>query len=419
MKVLLTGSGGREHALAMALRRSPDLTELYAAPGSDGMASVAHCLGNLSVEQILSFARAHALDLVIFGPEAELVAGYADELRAAGILVLGPSRAAAQLEGSKDFLKSVLFAAGVPCAHSQSFTELEAARAYLATRELPIVLKTDGLAGGKGVVICADMVEANSWLERYLSGAAFGAAGKRLIIEDYLEGDEISFFALVDASGKAYPLAAARDYKRIFTGGTGPNTGGMGAFTPIAEMTPALEAEVMTTIIKPSLDSLADRGCAYSGFLFAGLMLTASGPKLLEYNIRLGDPEAQVILSGLPVDLLQLCTQAASGALEPEMASKLSSARSEACVNVVLAANGYPEAPERGAEIKGLATLRPELDFYHAGTYADGERWRVGSGRVLNVIGRDADLRQAQAKAYAKVKQINFVGMQLRTDIGA
>ena len=418
LRVLLTGSGGREHALALALRRSDKLGELYVAPGSDAMADCARCVGKLSSEHLVDFALQHELDLVIFGPEAELVEGYADRLRAAGVLAFGPSRAAARLEGSKDFLKSMLFAAGVPCAASQSFTDLDAARAYLATRALPIVLKTDGLAGGKGVVICEQRAEASAWLERYLSGEAFGAAGQRVVVEDYLAGDEISFFCLVDAAGEAYPLAAARDYKRIFDGDQGPNTGGMGAFTPVPEMSLGLQREVMRDIVRPSLRQLAAMGAPYSGFLFAGLMLTDDGPKLLEYNIRLGDPETQVILSGLSVDLLELCYQAARGRVAEELAAGLGCQRAEACVNVVLAAAGYPQAPEAGAAIAGLDGLGVGTDVYHAGTYKDGETWRVGGGRVLNVIGRGADLQQARARAYGKVNQIDFAGMQLRRDIG-
>ena len=406
--VLIIGSGGREMAIAFALLRSPKIGKLFAYPGSDGLGEIATILN--SKDEIFNVD----VDLVIFGGETELVQGWSDEFRAKGTPVLGCSKAAAALEGSKDFLKDVLFAAKVPCAASQSFTDLEPAKAYLETRSIPIVLKTDGLAGGKGVVICETRESANIWLERYLSGEAFGDAGKCVIIEDFMSGPEISFFVLVDSEGGAHPLCASRDHKRIFDHDLGPNTGGMGAFTPVPEFTPALQAQVMDTIIKPSLEEMKARGVPFQGFLFAGLMLTAEGPKLLEYNIRLGDPETQVILSAIEGDFLAIAMSAAKG--EMNAPYKIDTKRTR--INVVLAAGGYPENPTKGAHITGLENLVLGQDYFHAGTKKADAGWAVNGGRVINVLGEGDDIEDARADAYSKVERIQFDGMQFRSDIG-
>ncbi len=406
-RVLIIGAGGRESAIAYRLKECDPNCELFVWPGSDGLSEIATRLDN--IENITS----DSIDLVIFGGETELVEGWSDRLRERGLLVLGCSKAAAALEGSKDFMKSVLFDAGVPCAASRSFTDITSAREFLATREMPVVLKTDGLAGGKGVVICETRENAEEWLEGYLSGEAFGEAGKCVIIEDYLDGVEISFFVLVDADGNAHPLAASRDHKRIFDNDEGPNTGGMGAFTPVVEFTSELQSVVLETIIKPSLQEMKRRGTQFSGFLFAGLMLTESGPKLLEYNIRLGDPETQVILSAIKGNFLQMCIEAARGTLEAPYDIDTQTTR----INVVLAAEGYPQNPVKGALISGLDQLAAGKDYFHAGTRKDGE-WHVNGGRVLNVLGSGASMLEARAQTYAKIEKIKFSGMQFRNDIG-
>ena len=406
-RILIIGSGGRESAMAYRLKASQPDVELSVFPGSDGLAEIATRL------ETKDEIKAGAFDLVIFGGETELVAGWSDEFRAMGLPVLGCSKAAAELEGSKDFLKSVLFDAAVPCAASKSFTDLDLAREYLATRDMPIVLKTDGLAGGKGVVICETRGEAEDWLEKYLSGEAFGDAGKCVVIEDFMTGPEISFFVLVDAAGHAHPLAASRDHKRIFDGDEGPNTGGMGAFTPVAEFTPELQAQVMREIIEPSLAELEKRGAPFSGFLFAGLMLTQDGPKLLEYNIRLGDPETQVILNAIQGDFVAMCMEAAQGEMKTAYEIDTDTTR----INVVLAAEGYPEAPKKGAVIEGLEALKAGDDFFHAGTRKEA-RWVVNGGRVMNILGEGADIDAARDDAYAKVEKVTFAGQQYRKDIG-
>ena len=411
--VLIIGTGGRESAFAYALKKSPKLTTLFASPGSDGLAEVATIVPKMNGRECAAFCKASNIDLVIFGGEAELVDGQSDDLRAVGISVLGCSKAAAALEGSKDFLKSVLFDAGVPCAASQSFTDETQALAYLATRSIPIVLKTDGLAGGKGVVICEDRADAEQWVRDYISGAAFGDAGKCVVIEDFMTGPEISFFVLVDADGNAHPLAASRDHKRIYDSDKGPNTGGMGAFTPVPEFTAELQANVMRDIIEPSLAEMQKRGTPFSGFLFAGLMLTADGPKLLEYNVRMGDPETQVVLAALDCDLLELLSDSANGTATTPNADT-----NTVRINVVLAADGYPETPKKGAEISGLEILTAGIDYFHAGTKRDGDKWLVNGGRVMNVLGEGANIDDARIDAYAKIEKIKFAGMQFRMDIG-
>ncbi len=411
--VLIIGSGGRESAFAYAIQKSPKVGTIFVSPGSDGLSVIATIVPKMDGATCAEFCKANKIDLVIFGGETELVEGQSDILRAAGISVLGCSKAAAALEGSKDFLKSVLFDADVPCAASKSFTDEDKALEYLATRSMPIVLKTDGLAGGKGVVICEDRADAETWVKSYIAGTAFGDAGKCVVIEDFMTGPEISFFVLVDAKGNAHPLAASRDHKRIFDNDEGPNTGGMGAFTPVVEFTAELEKQIMQNIIEPSLDEMKKRHTPFSGFLFAGLMLTPEGPKLLEYNVRMGDPETQVVLDALDCDVFELFYDAANGAATTPKAD-IETVR----INVVLAAEGYPEAPKKGAEISGLGHLEVGADYFHAGTKKDGDKWAVNGGRVLNILGKGVDIDAARADAYAKIEKLDFAGMQFRKDIG-
>lgn len=420
MRILLVGGGGREAAIAHSLSKSPKLDALFISPGSDALKEWGDILPKMTIEEMQEFVRNSHIDLVIFGGETELVEGYADPLRALNIPVLGASKAAAQLEGSKDFLKSVLFSAQVPCAMSQSFTNLTKAQDYLETRAFPIVLKTDGLAGGKGVVICENVTEAQDWVKRYLSGEAFGEAGQTVLIEDFLTGLEVSFFVLVDEAGEPHSLASARDHKRIFDNDQGANTGGMGAFTPVKEWNNALQDEVMKTIIRPSLEEMQKRKTPFSGFLFAGLMLTDSGPKLLEYNVRLGDPETQVILQKFGEDFLDIAYEAASGALNSNWIEQADAREANTTrVNVVLAAEGYPENPKKGARIHGLSQLHHGKDYFHAGTKQDDAGdWIVNGGRVLNILGEGQNLTEARKNAYAKIDKIQFEGQQFRKDIG-
>jgi phosphoribosylamine--glycine ligase len=413
VNVLVVGSGGREHALCWALARSPVVDAVAAAPGSDGIAEVAACL---PLEAALGGIE--TFDLVVIGPEAPLVDGLADELRGAGPRVFGPSRAAARLEGSKAWMKEVCTRAGVPTARYATFGagEEAAALAWLETLPGTYVVKTDGLAAGKGVLVTDSLPEAREAVRTYLSGAAFGEAGRRIVIEEGLSGPELSLLVLCDGSTEGVPLAPARDHKRLGDGDTGPNTGGMGAFSPVPGAGEAVVGEVMDRIVAPTLRTLAADGIPYQGVLYAGLMLTPDGPKLLEYNVRFGDPECQVVVPRLAGDLAVHCAEAAEGRLRTPVRF-----REEACVTVVLAAEGYPVAPRAGAEIAGIeeAAAQPDVVVFHAGTRRDGDRWRTAGGRVLDVTATGATLEQARRRAYEAVERIHWPGMRYRRDIGA
>ncbi|MGE0844651.1 MAG: phosphoribosylamine--glycine ligase [Flavobacteriaceae bacterium] len=416
MKVLLLGSGGREHALAWAIAASPALDTLYCGPGNAGIAEVA-TLVDLSLEDheaIAAFARDKAIDLVVVGPEAPLVAGLADHLRAAGLAVFGPSAAAARLEGSKSFTKEICRTNDIPTAAFERFSEAGPAKAYLKTHAMPVVIKADGLAAGKGVIIAEDLGQAEEAVDDILGGA-FGAAGAEIVIEEFLQGEEASFFALCDGS-TALPLASAQDHKRAFDGDTGPNTGGMGAYSPAPVMDEAMTARVMGEIVEPTLAAMAREGCPFQGVLFAGLMITAEGPKLIEYNVRFGDPECQVLMMRLKDDLLLLLKGAADGILS-SMSVRW---HGEAALTVVMAAKGYPGAYEKGSEIKGLDALKddPDLMVFHAGTTRDGGKLLATGGRVLNVTALGASVAEAQARAYAAVDRIDWPGGFCRRDIG-
>ncbi|MFN3447221.1 MAG: phosphoribosylamine--glycine ligase [Roseococcus sp.] len=418
MKLLVVGSGGREHALCWALAASPLLTKLWCAPGNPGIAEVAECvpIAALDIPALVAFARAQGVDLVVVGPEAPLTAGLADACAAAGIRCFGPSAAAARLEGSKAFFKEVALAAGAPTAAHAVFEEAEAARAHIRARGAPIVVKADGLAAGKGVVVAMTEAEALEAVTAMLEGGLHGAAGRRVVIEEYLAGEEISFFALCDGA-TAIPLAAAQDHKRAFDGDRGPNTGGMGAYSPPPAWTPALEAEVMATCIRPVLAEMARRGAPFTGVLFAGLMLTEAGPRLLEFNVRFGDPECQALMLRLRSDLLPALVAATQGELA------MFDLRWErlASILVVMAAEGYPEAPRTGTEIRGLeaAAQVPDVTIFHAGTARreDGALVAAG-GRVLGVGAVGATLAEARAAAYAAVERIDWPGGFCRRDIG-
>ncbi len=414
--VLILGAGGREHALAAAIAPSPRLGRLFVAPGNPGTASLATnvALDPLDPGAVLALVRREGIGLVVVGPEAPLVAGVADALEAAGIAVFGPSRAAAALEGSKGFTKDLARDVAIPTAAYGRFDDREAAMAHLADLPYPTVIKADGLAAGKGVVIAADRAEAERTVDFMFDGG-FGAAGAAVVIEDFMEGEELSFFALCDGT-RALPLASAQDHKRVGDGDTGPNTGGMGAISPAPVLDAALEARIMAEIVEPTLRGMAARGTPFRGVLFAGLMLTADGPKLIEFNVRFGDPETQAFLPRLDQDLLPLLEAVARGTL-PEGPVRF---RPEVGVSVVMAARGYPDAPLRGTEIRGLdaAAASEGVALFHAGTREAGGRILADGGRVLTLTGLGADAARARARAYAAVDRLDWPEGFCRRDIG-
>lgn len=416
MNVLLIGGGGREHALAWALSASPLLTKLNAAPGNAGIAELADCvaLDAGDHEAVLRFVADKGIDFVVIGPEAPLVGGLSDALAAAGVKHFGPSQAAAQLEGSKGFTKDLCREAGIPTGAYGRFKDAASARAYLATQPVPIVVKADGLAAGKGVVVATTRAEAEAAIDACFAGA-FGAAGAEVVIEAFLEGEEASFFALCDGK-TALALATAQDHKRVGDNDTGPNTGGMGAYSPAPVMTPALVQRTMDEIIRPTVEAMAARGTPFKGVLFAGLMITAEGPKLIEYNVRFGDPETQVLMMRLQSDLLAAMVATADGVLEHFDLRW----RDDAALTVVLAARGYPGTPEKGTEIRGVEVARQSagVEIFHAGTRRDGDRLLADGGRVLNVTALGATVAEAQARAYEAIAKIDWPGGFWRTDIG-
>jgi phosphoribosylamine---glycine ligase len=418
MRVLLVGSGGREHALAWALSASPLLTRLWIAPGNPG---TAECGENIAVAAtditgLVGFARAQRVDLVVVGPEAPLTLGLADACAEAGIACFGPSAAAARLEGSKAFMKAVCDAAGVPTAAWARFTDVAAARAHVHARGAPIVVKADGLAAGKGVVVAASVAEALAAVDEIMVARVHGEAGDAVVIEEFLDGEEVSFFALCDGA-HAIPLAAAQDHKRVGEGDTGPNTGGMGAYSPPPAFTPAMEREVMERMIRPTLAEMARRGTPFRGVLFAGLMLTRGGVKLLEYNVRFGDPECQVLMLRLQSDLLPALLAACSGELD-RFALRW---WEQPAIVVVMAARGYPAEPAQRGVIAGLerAGQIPGVQVFQAGTARreDGALIAAG-GRVLGIAASAATLAEARAAAYAAVDALDFPDGFCRRDIG-
>ncbi len=416
MNILLIGSGGREHALAWALQRSPSCDKLLIAPGNPG---TARCGTNVVLdvadhEAVIRFCRTLAVDFVVVGPEAPLVAGLVDDLEAAGIRAFGPTRASAQLEGSKAFTKDLCAEFGIPTAAYRRFTAAAPARAYLKEHGAPVVVKADGLAAGKGVVVAATLREAEDAVDM-MFGGGLGAAGAEVVIEAFLEGEEASFFALCDGTG-ALPFGTAQDHKRVHDGDRGPNTGGMGAYSPAPALTPDLQAEVMRTIIEPTLKGMRARGTPYRGVLYAGLMLTAEGPKLIEYNARFGDPETQVLMPRLRGDLAAALRAAAEGRL-PDAAVSWSD---ETALTVVMAAKGYPGPVERGSAIRGIerAEARPDVLVFHAGTRETAEGLVANGGRVLAVTATGPTVAEAQAKAYAAVDAIDWPEGFCRRDIG-
>ena len=417
MNVLLIGSGGREHALAWALSASPLLSKLYCAPGNGGIAEVATCvaLDTSDHAATIAFCRDKQIDFVIIGPEIPLVAGLADDLAAAGIKVFGPSKAAAQLEGSKGFTKDLCRAHAIPTAAYERFGDAVAAKGYIATRKrLPIVVKADGLAAGKGVIIAQTHAEADTAVDACFSGA-FGAAGTEVVIEDFLDGEEASFCARVDGA-HALPLVAAQDHKRVGDGDTGPNTGGMGAYSPAPVMTPAIVQRTLDEIIRPTVVAMVARGTPFRGVLFAGLMIGSDGPQLIEYNTRFGDPECQVMMMRLKSDLLAALLATADGVL----GSFDVRWHDDAALTIVMAARGYPGSYAKGDEIRGLARADAieGVEIFHAGTRRDGDRILADGGRVLNITARGTTIAQARERAYAAVAMIDWPGGFYRHDIG-
>ncbi|MBZ0122877.1 MAG: phosphoribosylamine--glycine ligase [Roseovarius sp.] len=416
MNILILGGGGREHALAWAAMQNPKCDKLIVAPGNAGIAGIAECAA-LDIAEgaaVVNFCDENAIDFVIIGPEAPLAAGVADRLREAGILVFGPSAAAARLEASKAFTKEVCDAAQVPTAAWARFSDAESARAYLAEKGAPIVVKADGLAAGKGVVVAETLAEAEAAVDEMFAGA-FGAAGAEVVIEEFMEGEEASFFVLCDGE-TALPIGTAQDHKRAGEGDTGPNTGGMGAYSPAPVMTPGVTARALDEIVRPTLREMARRGTPYQGVLYAGLMIADGAPRLVEYNVRFGDPEAQVLMMRLGAQALDLMHAAAEGRLAK---ARVNWADDHA-LTVVMAARGYPGAYERGSVIGGLEAL-PEDGFhmvFHAGTARENGRFVAAGGRVLNVTARGASLREAADRAYGMIDRIDWPGGFYRRDIG-
>jgi phosphoribosylamine--glycine ligase len=415
VNVLLIGSGGREHALAWKLAQSPLLGRLYTAPGNPGIAQEAEC-ADLDVSDhgaIAAFCKDKDIGLVVVGPEAPLVAGIADDLRAEGIKVFGPSAAAARLEGSKGFAKDLCARFGIPTAAYERFNNAPKAKAYIRGLGAPIVVKADGLAAGKGVTVAMRVDEALDAVDACFEGA-FGEAGASVVVEEFLEGEEASFFCLCDGR-TALPFGSAQDHKRVGDGDTGPNTGGMGAYSPAPVVDAALEARIMREIVEPTLRGMAELGCPFSGVLFVGLMIKGGAPKLIEFNVRFGDPECQVLMMRLKDDLLVLLEAAADG----QLAHVSARWRDEAALTVVMAARGYPGKPETGTRIAGIQQAEASgAKVFHAGTKLEGGALVAAGGRVLDVTATGRTVSEARDRAYAAVDRVDWPGGFCRRDIG-
>ena len=420
MKVLVVGSGGREHALCWSIAASPLCDKLYCAPGNAGIAAEAECvpIGAEDVPALVDFAKSEAIDFVVVGPEAPLCAGLVDRLTEAGIKAFGPSAAAAQLEGSKGFMKDLCAKYDIPTATYGRFSDAEAAKAYIREKGAPIVVKADGLAAGKGVTVAQTLDEALTAVDDALLDGRFGAAGAEVVVEEFLAGEEVSVFAICDGK-TALVLASAQDHKAVYDGDKGPNTGGMGAYSPAPVMDDDLAARVEAEFIKPTMAAMAAEGCPYQGVLFAGLMVDEKGPKLLEYNVRFGDPECQVLMTRLMSDVLPALIAAADGVLDT---FDLRWYDDEVALTVVMASEGYPGDYEKGTEIKGIDTAMAadeNVMVFHAGTGRDetGKLLATG-GRVLNVTARGATVKDAQTRAYAAIDRIDWPKGFCRRDIG-
>jgi phosphoribosylamine--glycine ligase len=417
MKLLVIGAGGREHALAWKLAQSPRVQKVFVAPGNAGTAleSGVENVALSGIRDLIEFSKKENIQLTVVGPEAPLAEGVVDAFRDAGLAIFGPTRAAAQLESSKDFAKSFMTRHEIPTARYATFTSGEEARAYIDAQDAPIVVKADGLAAGKGVVVAATREEAHAAIDRIMKDKALGEAGSRVVIEEFLEGEEASFIVMSDGS-HVLPLATSQDHKRLRDGDEGPNTGGMGAYSPAPIVTPKVHARVMREIILPTVEGMAAEGLPYVGFLYAGLMIDRAGnPKTLEFNCRLGDPETQPILLRLKSDLLELIERALDGTLERAQAEW----DRRSALGVVMAAPGYPDEPRKGARIEGLPRPSADCRVFHAGTRLEGKDVVTSGGRVLCVTALGDSVKMARTVAYAAAERIRFEGAQFRRDIGA
>ncbi len=421
MKLLVIGSGGREHALAWRLSQGAGVEKVFVAPGNAGTA-LTDKLENVALsgnEELIEFVKKEGVAFTVVGPEAPLAAGVVDAFRAAGLGIFGPEKAAAQLESSKDFAKAFMKRHGIPTADYETFTDPKAARAYVEKRGAPIVIKADGLAAGKGVVVAMTLDEAYAAIDSMLEGHAFGSAGARVVIEDFLDGEEASFIVMVDGE-HILPLATSQDHKRLLDADQGPNTGGMGAYSPAPVVTPDIHDQVMREIIRPTVEGMAKEGVRYTGFLYAGLMIKrradgSADVRTLEFNCRMGDPETQPIMMRIKSDFAKV--------VEAAIAGKLTEASIEwdprSALGVVIAARGYPQHPEKGAVIDRLPANSPDARVFHAGTKTDAEgRTIVSGGRVLCAVGLGSPLAEAQKTAYELARGVHFDGMQMRSDIG-
>ena len=414
MNILVIGSGGREHAMVQALKRSPSAPKVVCSSGNAGIATDCECVALPTHQDILDYCKANTVGLVVVGPEQPLVDGLADTLRAQQIPVFGPSAKGAQLEASKDFTKQLCAENNIPTAAYATFDNAADAHAYIKQQGAPIVVKADGLAAGKGVTVAMTIKEALKAVEDCFGGT-FGAAGARVVIEEYLEGEEASFFALCDGT-TAIAFASAQDHKRVGDGDTGPNTGGMGAYSPAPIMAGDMHAQIMREMIKPTMQGLAAQGINYIGVLFAGIMVTKSGPKLIEYNARFGDPETQVMLARFTGDLAQLLLSCANGQLAPEYLKF----NDNTAITVVMAAKGYPGSYMKNTAINGLAEAAniPNVTILHAGTTRDGDTILATGGRVLNITASGASVAEARASAYEAIAKIDWPEGFCRSDIG-
>jgi phosphoribosylamine---glycine ligase len=415
MKLLVVGSGGREHALAWKLAQSPRVQKVFVAPGNGGTAGEngVENVALTEIQDLVAFSRKEKIHLTVVGPEAPLAAGIVDAFREAGQRIFGPTRAAAQLEASKDFAKSFMARHRIPTAGHRTFDSAAAARAHVAERGAPIVVKADGLAAGKGVVVASSVAEANAAIDRMMTDNALGAAGARVVVEEFLDGQEASFIVMSDGT-HVLALATSQDHKRLRDGDAGPNTGGMGAYSPAPVVTPKIHARVMREIIVPAIQGMAQDGTPYTGFLYAGLMIDEAGnPKTLEFNCRLGDPETQPIILRLKSDLFELIERAMDGTLDQVEAQW----DRRAALGVVMAAAGYPDEPLKGDAISGLPKPAPDCRVFHAGTRLEGKTLLTNGGRVLCVTALGDSVKVARARAYEALEGIRFEGMQYRKDI--
>ena len=417
MKVLVIGSGGREHALAWKIARSPRISRVYVAPGNAGtaMEDGVYNVALNSVDELLAFAQAEQIELTVVGPEAPLSQGVVDAFRAAGLKIFGSTKAAAQLESSKDFAKAFMKRHAIPTAEYMTFSDAALAHAYIDQRGAPIVIKADGLAAGKGVVVAMSLDEAHAAIDMMLSDNKLGDAGARVVVEDFLSGEEASFIVMVDGT-KVLPLASSQDHKRLLDGDQGPNTGGMGAYSPAPVVTPAIHAKAMREVIMPTVHGMAKDGIPYSGFLYAGLMISDDGAiKVLEFNCRMGDPETQPIMFRLKSDFVDLLEAAVDGSLDKIEAEW----DRRVALGVVLAAANYPDTPRKGDVIQGLSKACDDAHVFHAGTIAnEAGQVLTNGGRVLCVTALGDSVKMAQKRAYEAVDQVRFDGMQYRSDIG-